>query len=192
MKTEAKFVCGVDEAGRGPLAGAVVAAAVVLGGNKIEGLRDSKKLSEQRRQQLAEIIREESLCYAVALADEKEIDRYNIRQATIFAMQRAITQIVICPDIVLVDGDFTPPCPYPAQAIVGGDDKVEEIMAASILAKTERDAMMLKLHAQYPHYGFASHKGYPTPEHLRALKEKGPCPAHRKTFAPVAAVIQKQ
>ena len=184
------FVCGVDEAGRGALVGAVVAAAVVLGGNSIAGLRDSKQLTAKRREELAARIREESLCFAIAQSDEGEIDRYNIRRATMFAMQRAIAQIPICPDIVLVDGDFAPDCPYPARAIIGGDTKVEEIMAASILAKTTRDAMMAQLDRKYPAYGFATHKGYPTPAHLRALAEAGICPAHRKTYAPVAAVIK--
>ncbi len=188
---EEEFVCGVDEAGRGALAGAVVAAAVVLGGNKISGLRDSKQLPANRREELAAIIREESLCFAVALADEKEIDRYNIRRATMFAMQRAVAQIPICPDVVLVDGDFAPDLPYPARAIIGGDAKVREIMAASILAKTARDKMMRDLEKTRPGYGFAEHKGYGTPAHLRALAQKGPCPAHRKTYAPVAALLIK-
>lgn len=184
------FVCGVDEAGRGALVGAVVAAAVVLGGNTINGLRDSKQLTAKRREELAARIREESLCFAVAESSAQEIEQYNIRRATMFAMQRAIAQIPICPDIVLVDGDFAPDCPYPARAIIGGDAKVEEIMAASILAKTARDAMMTELDKQYPAYGFAAHKGYPTAAHLRALEQHGITPAHRKTYAPVAAIVK--
>ena len=191
MKKAAKkeLICGVDEAGRGPLAGAVVAAAVVLGGNVIGGLRDSKKLSDSRRRELAPIIREECLAFAVAAADAEEVDNYNIRQATMLAMQRAVNGIVICPDSVLVDGDFVPDLPYSARALIGGDNICPEIMAASILAKTARDDMMLALDSRFPQYGFARHKGYGTPEHLRALREYGPCPAHRKSFAPVRATI---
>lgn len=181
------LICGVDEAGRGPLAGPVVAAAVVLGGNAIDGLRDSKKLTAARRQELAAKIREECLAFAFGAADAREIDDYNIRQATMQAMQRAVNGVVICPDAVLVDGDFVPDLPYPARAVVGGDDSVAEIMAASILAKTARDQMMEELDARFPHYGFARHKGYGTPEHLRALQKHGPCPIHRKSFAPVRA-----
>lgn len=190
--TKDNFVCGVDEAGRGSLAGPVVAAAVVLGGNTIAGLRDSKQLTAKRRGELAAQIREESLCYAIGESSAQEIEQYNIRRATMFAMQRAIAQIPICPDIVLVDGDFAPDCPYPAQAIIGGDAKVAAIMAASILAKTTRDDMMTKLDAAYPAFGFAVHKGYPTAAHLRALDENGACPAHRKTYAPVAAVVKRK
>ncbi|MGI9306310.1 MAG: ribonuclease HII, partial [Gammaproteobacteria bacterium] len=178
------LICGVDEAGRGPLAGPVVAAAVVLGGNRIAGLRDSKKLSDKERRRLAEIVREECLAFALGSADAEEIDSYNIRQATMFAMQRAVHDIVICPDLVLVDGDFAPDFPYPAKPLVNGDNLSPEIMAASILAKTARDDMMKLLDSQYPHYGFASHKGYGTAEHLRALSEHGASPAHRRSFAP--------
>lgn len=180
-----ELICGVDEAGRGPLAGVVVAAAVVLGGNIIAGLRDSKKLSDARRRVLAPIIREECLAFAVAAADVEEIDTYNIRQATMLAMQRAVNGIIICPDIVLVDGDFVPDLPYPARPLIGGDNICVEIMAASILAKTARDDMMLELDVRFPQYGFARHKGYGTPEHLSALQKYGYCVAHRKSFAPV-------
>lgn len=190
MKNE--LICGVDEAGRGPLAGSVVAAAVVLGGNEIHGLRDSKKLSDARRRELAPRIREECLAFALGAADSEEVDLYNIRQATMLAMQRAVNGIVVCPDAVLVDGDFVPDLPYPARAIVGGDNLCAEIMAASILAKTARDDLMLHLDSQFPRYGFARHKGYGTPEHLRALQKYGPCPAHRKTFAPVRNVAKEK
>ena len=183
----AKLLCGVDEAGRGALAGAVFAAAVTLGENRIEGLADSKALSAARREELAAVIREDSICYAVAAATVEEIDEFNIRRATMFAMQRAVDAIVICPDEVLVDGDFTPDLPYPARAIVGGDGIIDEIMAASILAKTTRDAAMRDLHREWPRYDFARHKGYGTEAHLRALRAFGPCRCHRKSFAPVKA-----
>ena len=185
------LICGVDEAGRGPLAGAVVAAAVLLGGNSIAGLADSKKLTDARRRILKIMIEEECLAFAFGVATPDEIDKYNIRQATMLAMQRAVNGIVICPDSVLVDGDFVPDLPYPARPIVGGDGKIPEIMAASILAKTMRDDRMIELDARFPQYGFARHKGYGTPEHLRALQKYGPCPAHRKTFAPVRAAAEK-
>ena len=183
MRSE--LICGVDEAGRGPLAGPVVAAAVVLGGNVVAGLRDSKKLSDARRRALAPVIRDECLAFALGAADVEEIDAYNIRQATMTAMQRAVNGVVICPDAVLVDGDFVPALPYPARPLIGGDGICPEIMAASILAKTARDDMMAELDARFPEYGFARHKGYGTPEHLRALQKYGRCPAHRKSFAPV-------
>ena len=183
------LVCGVDEAGRGPLAGPVIAAAVVLGGNCISGLRDSKKLSDARRRRLAVEIRDECLAYAVGAADVGEIDRYNIRQATMFAMQRAVHEIVVCPDLVLVDGDFAPDFPYPAKPLVGGDNISPEIMAASILAKTARDDIMIAMDAEYPQYGFIRHKGYGTAEHMRALSEHGACPAHRRSFAPVKKTL---
>ena len=182
------LICGVDEAGRGALAGSVVAAAVMYGGPPTEGLRDSKKLSPAARERLADKIREESLCYAVGESSVEEIERYNILQATGFAMQRAVSGIVICPDEVWVDGDFVPEMPYPAKAIIGGDDEIAAIMAASILAKTHRDALMRRLDEEYPNYGFAKHKGYGTKEHLDSLRRLGATVAHRKTFAPVAAV----
>ncbi|MGU9951538.1 MAG: ribonuclease HII [Gammaproteobacteria bacterium WSBS_2016_MAG_OTU1] len=185
------LICGVDEAGRGPLAGVVVAAAVVLGGNNITGLRDSKKLSALQREKLAPIIREECLAFGVGVASVEEIEQYNIRQATMLAMQRAVNDVVICPDLVLVDGDFAPDFSYPARSLINGDNLSEEIMAASILAKTTRDNMMKELDVQYPQYGFCRHKGYGTAEHLRALEKYGACPAHRKTFAPVKKVLDK-
>ena len=183
------LVCGVDEAGRGPLAGPVAAAAVVLGGNRIAGLDDSKKLRAERRVELAAAIKEGCLAYAAGLSDVGEIDRYNIRRATMFAMQRAVHGIMVCPDIVLVDGNFAPDFPYRAECVVGGDGKVEEIMAASILAKVYRDGLMSELDARYPQYGFIRHKGYGTAEHLRALEEYGACPAHRRSFGPVVRVL---
>ncbi len=185
------LICGVDEAGRGPLAGVVVAAAVVLGGNNITGLRDSKKLSALQREKLAPIIREECLAFGVGVASVEEIEQYNIRQATMLAMQRAVNDVVICPDLVLVDGDFAPDFSYPARSLINGDNLSEEIMAASILAKTTRDNMMKELDVQYPQYGFCRHKGYGTAEHLRALEKYGACPAHRKTFAPVKKVLDR-
>ena len=162
-----------------------MAAAVILGANAIPGLRDSKKLSAKRRDVLATLVREKSMCFAIAFSEVHEIDKVNIRQATMLAMQRAVAQIVICPDKILVDGDFAPDFPYPAQAIIGGDDKIPEIMAASILAKTVRDAVMLELDKRHTAYGFAANKGYPTPQHLAALQANGPCSCHRKSFAPV-------
>lgn len=182
----------MDEAGRGSLAGPVVVAAVILGVNTISGLRDSKKLSAKRRDILAALVREESMCFAIAFSEVHEIDKVNIRQATMLAMQRAVAQIVICPDKILVDGDFAPDFPYPAQAIVGGDDKIPEIMAASILAKTARDAVMLELDKRHAAYGFASNKGYPTPQHLAALQANGHCSCHRKSFAPIKEYITKE
>ena len=187
MKRGGALVCGVDEAGRGPLAGPVVVGAVMLGPARIRGLRDSKKLGAKRREELAEEIREECMCWSLGVSEAAEVDEFNIRRATMFAMQRAVDGIVICPDLVLVDGDFAPDLPYPAEAVVGGDGKVAEIMAASILAKVARDALMVELDGRYPGYGFARHKGYGVPEHLRALAELGPCPAHRRSFAPVRA-----
>lgn len=187
--TEAPLICGVDEAGRGSLAGAVVAAAVVFGAPPPAGLRDSKKLSAARRDELAEQIRGHCLAYAVGIADVEEINRYNIRQATMFAMQRAVHGIIVCPDEVQVDGDFVPDLPYPARAIIGGDDQVEAIMAASILAKTYRDELMRQLHRQYPQYGFDQHKGYGTRHHINMLKAHGACPRHRRGYAPVSAVM---
>lgn len=188
--TENWLVCGVDEAGRGPLAGEVVAAAVVFGAAPPAGLRDSKRLSAARRRALADEIREGCLAFAVGTASVAEIAQYNIRQATMFAMQRAVHGIIVCPDEVLVDGDFVPDLPYRARAIVGGDAVEESIMAASILAKTTRDAMMAKMHAEYPQYGFDRHKGYGTPEHLANLRRFGPCPHHRAEFAPVREAMR--
>jgi ribonuclease HII len=181
------LVCGVDEAGRGPLAGPVLAAAVILDPEKpIAGLNDSKKLSAKRRATLAIEIRAKALAWAVAEASVEEIDRINILQASLLAMRRAVDGLALRPDRALIDGNKCPQLPCPAEAIVGGDGKVASIAAASILAKTVRDAGMLALHAVYPVYGFDRHKGYPTAFHLQALRAHGPSPAHRRSYAPVA------
>jgi ribonuclease HII len=187
---EAILICGVDEAGRGPLAGPVSAAAVILDPDyPIAGLADSKKLSGRQRDRLAIIIRERALAWAVAHADVEEIDNLNILQATLLAMRRAVLALGIQPQQVLVDGLYCPQTGIPSQAIVKGDSKVAAISAASILAKTARDELMLELHERYPHYGFAKHKGYPTAEHLAALREHGVSMVHRKSFRPVRELI---
>jgi ribonuclease HII len=184
------LICGVDEAGRGPLAGPVSAAAVILDeANPIPGLADSKKLSEKKRDLLAPLIRERALAWAVAYADVGEIDRLNILQATLLAMHRAVEALHIRPQQVLVDGLYCPQTGISSQAIVKGDSKVAAISAASILAKTARDELMLKLHDQYPHYGFADHKGYPTEAHLAALRTHGVSEVHRKSFRPVRELL---
>jgi ribonuclease HII len=180
-------VCGIDEAGRGPLAGPVVAAAVMLDPERpIAGLNDSKKLSEKRRLALAGEIRARALSWCVAEASVEEIDRLNILHATLLAMQRAVAGLEPAPRRAVVDGNRCPQLPMPAEAIVQGDAKVAAIAAASILAKTVRDAQMRALHACYPQYGFDRHMGYPTAAHRAALIAHGPCPAHRRSFAPVA------
>ncbi|MFZ2162014.1 MAG: ribonuclease HII [Sideroxyarcus sp.] len=184
------LICGVDEAGRGPLAGPVSAAAVILDpANPIEGLADSKKLSEKQRDRLAPIIRERALAWAVAYAEVDEIDELNILQATLLAMKRAVQALHIQPQQVLVDGLYCPQTGLPSQAIVKGDSKVAAISAASILAKTARDELMLKLHAQYPQYGFDGHKGYPTAAHIAALREYGVSDVHRRSFRPVRELL---
>ncbi len=184
------LVCGVDEAGRGPLAGPVCAAAVILSvDNPIAGLADSKRLSELQRERLAPLIRERALAWAVAYADVVEIDRLNILQATLLAMSRAVQALQIRPQQVLVDGLYCPQTGIPSQAIVKGDSKIAAISAASILAKTARDALMLELHKAYPQYGFADHKGYPTAAHLAALSEHGVSTVHRKSFRPVRELL---
>jgi ribonuclease HII len=184
------YVCGVDEAGRGPLAGPVCAAAVILDpANPIQGLADSKKLSERQRDRLAIIIRERALSWSVAYAEVEEIDRLNILQATLLAMQRAVLALGIQPQRVLVDGLYCPQTGIPSQAIVKGDSKIAAISAASILAKTSRDKLMQELHERYPLYGFDCHKGYPTAAHLVALREHGVSLAHRKSFRPVRELL---
>ena len=181
------LVCGVDEAGRGPLAGPVVAAAVILDpARPILGLNDSKKLSERRRAALAVEIREKALAWAVAEASVEEIDRLNILHASLLAMQRAVAGLAVAPERALIDGNRCPRLPMPAEAVVKGDGKIASIAAASILAKTVRDAGMLVLHEQYPHYGFDRHMGYPAPAHFAALEAHGASPVHRRSFAPVA------
>lgn len=184
------LICGVDEAGRGPLAGPVSAAAVILDPDyPIAGLADSKVLSAQQRERLAIIIRERAIAWAVAYADVGEIDQLNILQASLLAMRRAVLALTIQPQQVLVDGLYCPRTGIPSQAIVKGDSTVAAISAASILAKTARDELMVELHEVYPHYGFADHKGYPTAVHLAALREHGVSVMHRKSFRPVRELL---
>lgn len=181
------LIAGIDEAGRGPLAGPVVAAAVILDpAAPIAGLRDSKELSARVRAELAIEIRARALAWGVASADVGEIDALNILQATLVAMRRAFDALAVAPVEAWVDGDRCPELPCSARAIVRGDRDVAAISAASILAKTARDAMLVELDHRYPAYGFARNKGYGTAEHLAALSRYGPCPAHRRSFAPVA------
>jgi ribonuclease HII len=181
------LVCGIDEAGRGPLAGTVVAAAVILDPLRpIPGLNDSKKLSEKKRDALAVLIRERAVAWAVASASVEEIDRLNILHATMLAMQRAVAGLVVRPTSAMVDGNRCPKLDIPCEAVIKGDGKIASIAAASILAKTVRDADMLTLHAQYPMYGFDRHMGYPTAAHFQALEEHGASPVHRRSFGPVA------
>lgn len=184
------LVCGVDEAGRGPLAGPVFAAAVILPSLcLIEGLRDSKKLSDAKRRRLAVEIREKAAAWSVASCSVAEIDELNILQATMLAMKRAVEALAIAPSRVLVDGNRCPMLAVPVEAVVKGDDKVAAISAASILAKTARDDALLQLHEQYPQYGFDRHKGYPTPLHLERLRQYGVSPVHRTSYAPVRALL---
>jgi ribonuclease HII len=184
------LVCGVDEAGRGPLAGPVVAAAVILDPTRpIAGLNDSKKLSEKARDRLAPLIRERALAWCVAEASVEEIDRLNILHATMLAMKRAVEGLSVVPARVLVDGNRCPPITLPCEAIVKGDASVAAIAAASILAKTARDAQMLALHEIYPQYGLDRHKGYPTAAHLKALSDHGLAPIYRRSFRPVRELI---
>ena len=183
-------MCGVDEAGRGPLAGPVYAAAVILDPNaEVAGLRDSKQLSQARRESLAVQIRERSIAWAVASASVEEIDRLNILQASLLAMRRAVQALVPAPSLARVDGNRAPSLPCAVETVVGGDALEPAISAASILAKTARDAALCELHLRWPRYGFDAHKGYPTAAHLAALREYGACPEHRASFAPVRAVL---
>ena len=184
-------VAGVDEVGRGPLAGDVVAAAVILDPDApIDGLRDSKKLTESRREVLAEAIRERALAWAVARATVDEIDELNILQASLLAMRRAVEALDPQPEYVLVDGNRLPRWSYPSEPVVKGDDRVPAIAAASILAKVQRDSELVALEETYPGYGFAAHKGYPTKVHLEALKRLGVTPVHRRTFGPVRNLLK--
>ncbi|MBS0453909.1 MAG: ribonuclease HII [Proteobacteria bacterium] len=184
------LVAGVDEAGRGPLAGPVVAAAVILDDMRpIRGLADSKALTPKQRERLYDQIMAKSLCCSVAQASVEEIDTHNILQATMLAMRRAVEGLRLKPAKVLVDGNRLPTLDVLAEAVVGGDARVKAISAASILAKVHRDRLCEELHAQFPLYGFAAHKGYGTPEHLDALRTHGACVHHRRSFSPVAAVI---
>lgn len=186
------LICGVDEAGRGPLVGSVFAAAVILpDGHGIKGLADSKKLSAKKREQLFVEIRDKALAWSVASASPAEIDEINILWATMLAMQRAVAGLGLAPDEVLVDGNRVPKLDYPARAIVQGDALVEAISAASILAKVSRDREAVLLDAAYPGYGFAQHKGYGTAQHLEALARLGPTPEHRRSFAPVRQVASQ-
>ena len=185
------LVAGVDEAGRGPLAGPVVAAAVILDERQpIRGLADSKTLSAKRREALFDEIRAKALCCAIASASVEEIDCLNILQASLLAMQRAVTALRLLPHRVVVDGQHAPRLPMPVAAIVRGDAKVAAIAAASILAKVQRDRLCLDLHERFPDYGFAAHKGYPTAAHLQALRRFGPCSEHRRSYAPVRALLE--
>jgi len=180
------LLAGVDEAGRGPLAGPVVAAAVILDDERpVRGLADSKVLAPRRRERLYELILAKALCVGVGEASVDEIDRLNILQATLLAMERAVARLRLPPQRVWVDGNRLPVLRVPARAIVGGDAKVPAISAASIVAKVHRDRLCDALHEAHPQYGFAAHRGYATPGHLAALRRHGPCPAHRRSFAPV-------
>ena len=186
------LAAGVDEAGRGPLAGPVVAAAVILDPRQgIAGLTDSKKLTARRREQLFDQIQDKALCCAIGQASVEEIDRLNILQATLLAMQRAVAGLRLVPARVLVDGNRLPRLPMLAEAIIGGDAKVPAISAASILAKVHRDRWCEQIDAEYPQYGFAAHKGYGTAAHLTALRQHGPTPWHRRSFAPVAQALRQ-
>lgn len=184
------LVAGVDEVGRGPLCGPVITAAVILDPDRpIEGLKDSKKLTEKRREALAVQIREQALAWCVARADVDEIDRLNILHATMLAMRRAVEGLSIQPQLALIDGNRCPQLAVPCEAVVKGDDRVQAIAAASILAKVTRDHEMLELDRQYPGYGIAGHKGYPTPQHLEALARLGATPIHRRSFKPVQQAL---
>lgn len=190
MREKVRLICGVDEAGRGPIAGPVFAAAVVLDPRKpIAGLRDSKQLAARRREALAITIRRDARAWAVASATVQEIDQLNILHATLLAMRRAVEQLAVLPDEAWIDGNRCPELHCAVRAVVGGDRSVPQISAASILAKTARDAEMLRLHGQYPDYGLDRHKGYPTPEHLALLARHGVCDIHRRSFAPVRRLI---
>lgn len=187
LLTSEAFTAGVDEAGRGPLAGPVVAAAVLLNpDHPISGLNDSKKLGEKQRERLAEEIRERALAWAIAEASVEEIDQINILQASLLAMRRAVSALNLTPSLILVDGNRLTDFSIPAQAIVKGDGKYQVIAAASILAKSWRDQTMRELDELYPGYGFSRHMGYPTAAHLEALRRLGPCPIHRRSYRPVA------
>ena len=184
------LIAGVDEAGRGPLAGPVVAAAVILDElQPIKGLADSKAISARKRERLFDEIRARALCCSIAQASAEEIDRLNILQATLLAMRRAIEGLRLRPQRVLVDGNQVPLLAMPVNAIVRGDAKVQAISAASILAKVHRDRLCIELHARHPQYGFDGHKGYPTAAHLAALRAHGACAEHRRSFAPVRAQL---
>lgn len=184
------LVAGVDEAGRGPLAGPVIAAAVILeADNSVEGLADSKTLSAERRERLSELIRERALCWTLGRAEVEEIDKLNILQATMLAMKRAVTSLPLAPGLVKIDGNRAPRMDYPVQTIIRGDASVPVISAASILAKVARDAEMIEWDKCYPGYGFSAHKGYPTRAHIDALMKQGVSPIHRRSFRPVREAL---
>ena len=189
--TKGQLVAGVEEVGRGPLAGDVVAAAVILGDTVPAGITDSKKLSENRRDRIAADIREFAVSWAIGRASVLEIDELNILQASLLAMHRAVAALHIQPHFVLVDGNRLPRWPYEARAVIGGDALEPAIGAASILAKVQRDAELVALNDQYPGYGFEKHKGYPTREHLQALEALGPTPSHRTSFGPVKRLLRQ-
>ncbi len=190
---EVALLAGVDEVGRGPLCGPVVAAAVILDPQRpIDGLQDSKKLTEKRRIELDARIREQALAWCVARAEVEEIDRLNILHATMLAMQRAVEGLQLTPELALIDGNRCPQLAVPCQAIVKGDDRVPAIAAASILAKVARDTEMQQLDLLYPGYGIAGHKGYPTKQHLQALQQLGATPIHRRSFKPVQQALETQ
>jgi len=183
-------ICDVDEAGRGPLAGPVYAAAVVLDPRRpVDGLRDSKRLSARQRDRLALLIRERAQGWAIASASAAEIDAIDILQASLLAMRRAVLALACTPSLVRVDGNRAPTLEFPVETVIGGDDSDPAIAAASILAKTARDEYMLRIHAEHPGYGFDRHKGYPTAAHLECLARLGPCEHHRRSFAPVRRLL---
>lgn len=185
------LIAGVDEVGRGPLAGPVVTAAVILDPNRpIEGLADSKKLSEKRRDALYDVIKEQALAWAIGRCEVEEIDEINILQATMVAMQRAVEGLSIKPEKALIDGNRCPKLACPSEAVVKGDSRVPAIAAASILAKVTRDREMVEMDTQYPGYGLAGHKGYPTKAHIAALAELGVTPIHRRSFGPVRRILE--
>lgn len=189
----ARLICGVDEAGRGPLAGPVYAAAVVFRpqGRAPRGIADSKVLSPGVREVLARRIKERALAWSVAWASVEEIDRLNVLQASLLAMKRAVESLAIPPHEVWIDGLHLPELALPTRGVVDGDARIKVISAASIIAKTERDAEMRRLHERFPQYGFDQHKGYPTPEHLRALRKYGACEIYRRSFAPVREILER-
>ena len=189
---DSEGVAGVDEAGRGPLAGPVVAAAVILDPNSpIDGLTDSKRLTPERREALEACIRAQAIAVGTACVDVDEIDRINILQATLAAMSRAVADLGVVPSLVRIDGDRAPALAVPSETIVGGDLSDPSISAASIVAKVQRDRLLVALDDEYPGYGFAVHKGYSTPAHFEALARLGPCAAHRRSFAPVRAALDQ-
>lgn len=190
--TRPRLIAGVDEVGRGPLAGAVVTAAVILDPEQpIAGLADSKKLSDKKREYLAQLIKERALAWSLGRAEVDEIDQLNILQATMLAMQRALDHLPVKPDHVMVDGNRCPDYTGSIEAVVGGDGRIAEISAASILAKVSRDNELILLDQDYPEYGFARHKGYPTKAHIAALHQFGVTPFHRRSFSPVRSVLEQ-